>query len=133
MRTNTPKCARVTEAQIADALRACGGLFAAAAQKLGVNPSTVSRRVGASANLQAVVRESMDKRLDMAEAALMKAIDRGEPWAVCFFLKCKGKGRGYVERTEIAPVGANDAESPAAKLSDEELDRIIAAGEGGKG
>jgi hypothetical protein len=131
MTTNTPKFARITEAQIAEALQNSAGLFSAAAQKLGVDASTVSRRVAKSEKLKAVVIEALDKRLDVAESELLLAIKRGEAWAICFFLKCKGKSRGYVERTEVtggngAPLGA------AAAVPEDELDRIIADGEKGK-
>jgi len=61
--------------------------------------------------------------MDVAEAALLRAIQKGEAWAVCFFLKCKAKQRGYSERTEIT--------GPAGKpvqvaVSETELDKIIA-------
>jgi len=38
--------------------------------------------------------------LDNAESVLYKAVLNGEAWAVCFFLKCQGKSRGYIERQE---------------------------------
>lgn len=131
MTTNTPKFARVTDKALEDALRQSAGLFSAAAQKVGLDPSTVSRRVAKSDRLKEVVSEALDKRLDVAESELLNAIKRGEPWAICFFLKCKGKARGYVERTEVtggngAPLGA------ASAVSEAELDRIIADGEKGK-
>ena len=37
---------------------------------------------------------------DAAEMVLYKAIMAGEPWAVQFRLRTKGKGRGYVERVQ---------------------------------
>ena len=43
----------------------------------------------------------------MAENSLFEAIRRGEAWAVCFYLKCMAKDRGYVERAELT--GANGA------------------------
>jgi len=38
--------------------------------------------------------------LDFAESKLLKLIDEKNVAAVIFFLKTKGKGRGYVERVE---------------------------------
>jgi hypothetical protein len=40
----------------------------------------------------------------------------GEPWAVCFYLKCQAKDRGYIERTEHV-----------GRSSDPELDEAINA------
>lgn len=39
--------------------------------------------------------------LDFAEHHLHKLISEGNPAATIFYLKTKGKGRGYVERQEI--------------------------------
>ena len=39
--------------------------------------------------------------LDFAEHHLHKLISEGNPAATIFFLKTKGKGRGYIERQEI--------------------------------
>jgi hypothetical protein len=40
--------------------------------------------------------------LDFAESKLHALIKEGNPTATIFYLKTKGKNRGYVERTEIA-------------------------------
>ena len=39
--------------------------------------------------------------LDFAESHLFKLVKEGNPSATIFFLKTKGKKRGYVERQEI--------------------------------
>lgn len=46
------------------------------------------------------IEELPDKALDFAEGKLMKLVDEQHPTAVIFFLKTKGKDRGYTERTE---------------------------------
>ena len=43
--------------------------------------------------------------LDFAESKLHKAIDKGNIAEVIFFLKCQGKGRGYIERQEVDNMG----------------------------
>lgn len=40
--------------------------------------------------------------LDFAESKLHQLIKEGNPTATIFYLKTKGKSRGYVERTEIS-------------------------------
>lgn len=103
------------------------GMFSIAAQRLGVSPSTVTRRVQKSERLQAAAREANDRQLDLAESALLKAVEAGESWAICFYLKCKGKGRGYVERQELT--GKNGGPvvgvGMVSELSDDELQAII--------
>src|SRR5262245_1446015 len=49
-----------------------------------------------------------DIGLDFAESALLKAIKTGNVTAIIFYLKTKGKKRGYVERREIATNLKND-------------------------
>lgn len=120
---NKPKAMRVTEDMIEKSLQATGGFISLAAQRLGCSCRTVSRKVAASPKLQKSIAEICDKKLDLAEAALMKAIGNGEAWAVCFYLKCKGKGRGYVERQEFT--GKDGAALIPPDVPDEELDRII--------
>lgn len=56
--------------------------------------------------MQAARAEGEELRLDIAESALDKAVEAGEAWAVCFFLKTRGKARGYTERHEVT--GADD-------------------------
>ena len=48
------------------------------------------------------VSEIGDVALDFAESHLHKLIKDGNPAATIFYLKTKGKERGYVERPEIA-------------------------------
>ncbi len=125
--SNRPKAARVTDTQIEEAISHSDGLYSLAAARLGVTATTVARRVLKSERLQEAVKSASDKSLDLAESALMKAVEAGEAWAVCFFLKCKGKGRGYVERQEIT--GSNGGPvvgvGVVAEMSDAELNAII--------
>lgn len=46
------------------------------------------------------VKELEDVSLDFAEHALHKKIENGNTASIIFYLKTKGKGRGYVERLE---------------------------------
>ena len=113
---------RLTDQQIADALRKSLGIQAAAARKLGCSRDTVCVRVKKSPMLQAVIANEYERRVDIAESALFKAVASGEPWAVRFTLQVSpyGRKRGYAEQTDV-----NVRTSPAANLSTEEIERII--------
>jgi hypothetical protein len=50
------------------------------------------------------VREITESAIDFGESHLHKLIKDGNPAATIFFLKTKGKGRGYVERQEVEAV-----------------------------
>jgi len=48
----------------------------------------------------------------MAENKLLDAVEKRQAWAVCFYLKCQGKKRGYIEQphaVEFAPLGSGAA------------------------
>jgi hypothetical protein len=47
------------------------------------------------------VRDIQEVAVDFAESHLHKLIQDGNPAATIFFLKTKGKSRGYIERQEI--------------------------------
>ena len=51
--------------------------------------------------MKAVLEEVKETALDIAEDKLMGLIRDGNLGAICFFLKCQGKHRGYVERQKI--------------------------------
>jgi hypothetical protein len=118
-----PKWHRLTEAQIADALEKSAGIMSVAAERLGVDRSTICRRAQKSQRLRNVIDAATERTMDVAEAALLRAVQKGEAWAVCFFLKCKAKQRGYSERTEITGPAGKPVQ---VSVSEAELDKIIA-------
>jgi uroporphyrinogen-III decarboxylase len=48
------------------------------------------------------VEELLEVVLDFTESALHKRIKEGSDTAIIFHLKTKGRGRGYIERRDIA-------------------------------
>lgn len=97
--------ARLTNARIIKALRESRGLVAVAARKLGCARQTIYNRAEKSEAVREALEEAREFTTDVAEAALFRAIEQGEAWAVCFYLKTQGKGRGYVERQEVEHSG----------------------------
>lgn len=97
---------KYTAAQVIAAVHETKGMLTIAAKRLGCDPVTVYRYVREYPTVAAAVKEARESVTDMAELALYKAIQEGEGWAVCFYLKTQGKARGYVERQEIEHSGA---------------------------
>ena len=98
---------KYTQEQMIKALEESRGLIAPAARALGCSRDTIRSYLE---EYTAVGQAKLDQReavTDMAENALYQAILDREAWAVCFYLKCLGKERGYVERAELT--GANSA------------------------
>jgi hypothetical protein len=90
-------------ARCAVALTQLHGNIAAVARRFKVSRSTVTTFIGHDPALRAVLADAREGMLDDAEGVLYQAVKRGEAWAVCFFLKTQGKGRGYSEKADAAP------------------------------
>ena len=57
------------------------------------------------------------KLVDETEQELIKKIRKGDITAICFYLKCKGKERGYIEKEPYQKVDKN----PKKELKDTEF------------
>ena len=86
---------------VAAAIMELRGNLSAVAQRFNVHRSSVSELIEKRPTLQRILQDTRETRTDTAEDRLGDAIDKGEAWAVCFYLKTQGKARGYVERQEI--------------------------------
>ena len=85
-----------------EALEKSLGVITQACKMVGVHRSTHYDWMKTDDDYKAQVEELSEVALDFAESHLHKLIKDGNPAATIFFLKTKGKGRGYVERQEIA-------------------------------
>lgn len=108
--------ARVTVDQVAQAIRETNGLLTVAAKRLGVTRGRVSQYIMETETCAEAASSAIEGVKDLAEAKLYNAVNNGAAWAICFFLKCRAKDRGYIERVEYDP----------ARMSDEDLNGRIA-------
>lgn len=97
--------------QIIAALDAAGGFQTTAAKKLGITQSALSQRIKKSKKIKNAWLEIQEKYLDLAESKLLTKIRKGSLGAICFYLKCKGKQRGYIEQYQITPLN-EDKQQP---------------------
>ena len=98
-----------TPAEVIEALRNAAGYVTVAAQKLNCDWTTVWRYMKRYPEVQRAYENIQEEYLDLSESKLIEAIKNGEAWAICFYLKCKGKKRGYIERAR------EDEETPKQK------------------
>lgn len=108
---------KVTDEEFALMLDKAGGFKSRVAKQLGVSVSAVCHRIKRSKFLTETCRTIEETVLDLAEASLIKAAQNGEPWAVTFILKCKGRKRGWIERQDIAFGGDPEALPPPIVLN----------------
>jgi hypothetical protein len=84
-----------------DALEKSLGVVTSAAKAVGVGRTTHYLWLQEDKEYKAAVEELSDVAIDFAESQLHKQIKEGNSTATIFFLKTKGKKRGYVERQEV--------------------------------
>ncbi len=77
------------------------GVVSTAVQKVGISRTLHYNWVNDDAEYREAVEEIDGSALDFAESSLHGAMKNGSVPAMIFYLKCKGKKRGYVERQEI--------------------------------
>lgn len=94
------------------AVESNAGLVNDIANALGVNRKTIWEWRKKNRHVDEAFTDVEESRLDLAECKLMEAIKKGDAWAICFFLKCKGKSRGYVERQEITGKDGGALQAP---------------------
>jgi hypothetical protein len=96
------KTGSFTDIELGEALIDCHGLQWLAAEMVGIAATNMCKRVKSSPYLQEVIDFCRQRRLDRAERKLIKLIEEKEDFApLCFFLKTKGKERGYEEAPQV--------------------------------
>ena len=100
------------------ALEKALGIVTQACKVVGISRQTHYNWMNSDEDYKTAVEDLGDVALDFAESKLHKLIDSGNPAATIFYLKTKGKNRGYVERQEIAVA----EKKPLSWFTDESAD-----------
>jgi hypothetical protein len=100
------------------------GNVSAAAKALGVTRQTLYTFIEENPVAVAALKEARETMLDEAESVLYRKALDGSTAELLFFLKTQGKGRGYVERSELT--GADGGPVALKDVPDDELDRRLA-------
>lgn len=84
-----------------EALEKSLGVVTTACKTVGIARSTHYEWYSSDVQYKKAVDDIADVALDFAESQLHKQIQNGEVSSTIFYLKTKGKKRGYVERQEM--------------------------------
>lgn len=112
--------------KIVDAIHKSKGMVTVAARMLGCTRKTVYDSMQRHPEIGEAIQQERDLIVDVAELKLADAVQKGEGWAVCFTLKCIGKGRGYVERQEVTGANGGPIQVDAIKQAAEQARYHIA-------
>lgn len=92
-----------------EALEQSLGVVTTACKIVGCNRSTFYDYYNKDEDFKKSVDELQNMTLDFVESQLHKQIKDGNTTATIFYLKTKGKKRGFVERQEIQMEGSIDS------------------------
>ena len=84
-----------------EALEKSLGIVSTACKMVDISRQTHYAWLKADEEYKKALSSIQDSVLDFAESHLYKLVKEGNPAATIFFLKTKGKKRGYIERQEI--------------------------------
>lgn len=111
-----------TQAEIKDALKQAGGIISDAALILGVNSSSVRRRVKDTPALQEVLDEIREETKDLAEGNILSALKSGDKDISKWYLASLARDRGFGNKSEVEIKGTLNVERrDLSQLSNEEL------------
>jgi uncharacterized UPF0160 family protein len=83
------------------AISASGAILTHASQLLNVERRELVDYIETHKSVQKHIEETKDKCLDLAETMLMQLVKKGNFPALCFYLKCQGKDRGWIENGPV--------------------------------
>ena len=82
------------------------GIVTTACKQVGIARSTHYEWMLSDEDYKAAIDSLQDVALDFAESQLQKRMKDGSDAAIIFYLKTKGKKRGFVERQEVEHSGS---------------------------
>lgn len=106
--------------QLIEAMKKSLGIVTTACKAVGVERTTYYDYYNKDEKFRKEIDDISNMALDFGESALLKQIKEGSVAAIIFYLKCKGKKRGYVERQEIDHSGKIDTGGIVVKAATKE-------------
>jgi hypothetical protein len=91
----------ILKKQMIEAMEKTLGIVTSAAKMVGINRSTHYIWMEKDDEYRGKINSISDLALDFVESQLFKSIENHSDTATIFYLKTKGKKRGYIERQEL--------------------------------
>ncbi|CAB5187181.1 hypothetical protein UFOVP163_13 [uncultured Caudovirales phage] len=110
------------------------GIITAAIEATGVSRAKYISWLNVDEEFSKRVDLIMEKQIDFVESKLLEKINKGDTTAITFYLKTKGKDRGYTEKqimedreviiniNSLLPKTDNTVEVPVIELKNKEID-----------
>ena len=95
----------IKKRELLEALEKSLGIVTTACKNVNIHRDTYYEWLKKDKDFKKKVKELENVALDFAESQLHKHIAKGNPLSTMFYLKCKGKKRGYIEQQEVKLTG----------------------------
>ena len=95
------KSEHLKKEQLLQALTKSLGIVSTACASVGMSRTTYYKYCNEDKDFKTLVDDISDVAIDFAESKLFDLMREGNPTAITFYLKTKGKKRGYVEKQEL--------------------------------
>jgi transposase-like protein len=92
---------RPSKGAILEAIKASNANVSEAARRLGVDRATLWRWMHEDEELMTFRNELREEKLDFVENKLWENIEKGYSKDIQFYLRCQGRGRGWIEVTRF--------------------------------
>ena len=113
---------------VIEALEKTLGIVTQACKMAGVGRSTFYKWMDEDEEFKKQVQDIDNVVLDFVESKLHKQIDGGNPTSTIFYLKTKGRKRGYIETKDITNNGGSFT-NPFEGLTLEQLEKLSKLGD----
>jgi len=88
-----------------DAMEKNLGIVTDSCRQIGISRDTHYRWLKEDKQYKKAIKDIENVALDFAESALLQQIKKGNPLSTMFYMKCKGKKRGYIEQQDVKITG----------------------------
>jgi len=99
---NDPIIGVYKQSDLARELHRYKGKVASAAKALKITKKTLEKYILKSKVLKDIVTQVVEEEIDLVEDKLDEQIEKGNMTAILFYLKCKGRERGWIEKTDVS-------------------------------
>lgn len=107
--------------QLIENLKLCKGIVANACEVVGISRGTFYKWYKEDEDFKEQVDEINEATLDFVESKLLENIKKGEVTSIIFYLKTKGRNRGYQEKAEI---DINALRLPQIELQEADFEEV---------
>jgi len=107
-KTSTSRSIKIKKNKFIEAYRKTLGNATSACKTIGIGRSTFYRWLRNDNDFKEQIDDIAEETIDFVEQELKKSIQNGNVTAQIFYLKTKGKHRGYVEKQEVELSGEVD-------------------------